>query len=200
MKEKLYNFTLVLIFFTVAVCFIYFFHSRYLSVDVVLYSALQDVLLASSITSLIIFNTNRFSIFNQFEKVQMTCFCAAFGFGLAIAGPTVIDRSLSFYILEKINQAGGAIKNDYLEDIFKTEYMREHRLVDIRLTEQLESGTVRLDDGCIYLTDVGYFISSASMLFRQKILPRKRLIGGVYTNELTDLYNDHESIIKYKCE
>ena len=60
----------------------------------------------------------------------------------------MIDRSLSFYILEKLDQRGGGIKVDKMDIVFTKEYLKEHRLIDIRLTEQLKTKTVIIDKNC----------------------------------------------------
>lgn len=89
------------------------------------------------------------------------------GYAMAISGPAVIDRSLSFYILEKIQQRGGGIKQEKLAQVFTDEYLKEHRLVDVRLTEQLESGTIVVNDGCVLLTPKGERFASFGQYFRK---------------------------------
>jgi len=77
------------------------------------------------------------------------------GHALAISVPTVIDRSMSLYILEKIQQRGGGIKLDRFAAALTKEYMAGHRLVDVRFTEQAESGTLEIVSGCVELTVKG---------------------------------------------
>jgi hypothetical protein len=114
-----------------------------------------------------------FSIFSKFEKLLLFVIFLLAGYSVSITVPTVIDRSLSFYILEKIQQRGGGIKFDSFEYIFTTEFIKEHKLVDVRITEQLESGTVVLEGGCVKLTNKGNNIASFSRFFRMNLLPKK---------------------------
>jgi hypothetical protein len=121
------------------------------------------------------------------------------GYGFAISVPTVIDRSLSFYILEKIQQRGGGIKFDSFDRVFTQEYVKEHRLVDVRLTEQQQSGTITIKDGCVKLTDWGNKIATSSRFFRAHFLPTQRLLMGQYSDSLTDPFRNSSEINDYKC-
>jgi hypothetical protein len=115
------------------------------------------------------------------------------GYIHAISIPAVIDRSLSFYIIEKIQQRGGSLPFDELDDVFRTEYVKEHHLMKVRFTEQEQSGTIELRDGIIYLTPKGDFIARMSRLYRKNILPKKRLLMGEYTDALTDPFRESEN-------
>jgi len=120
-------------------------------------------------------------------------------YALSITIPTVIDRSLSFYILEKIDQRGGGIKLGSMNDIFTKEYIVEHRLMDIRITEQLQSGTIKIVNNCVVLTDRGRCLSRFSRFFRKNLLPKKRLIQGEYTDDLVDPFSNSKVVNKYSC-
>jgi hypothetical protein len=106
---------------------------------------------------------------------------------------------LSFYLLEKLQQRGGGIQQNRFAEIFTGEYMREHRLVDIRLTEQLQSGTIEIVDGCVLLTSKGAKLASFGRFFRTYLLPKKRLLMGQYTDQLTDPFRASESAVDYTC-
>lgn len=67
--------------------------------------------------------------------------------------------------------------------------MREHKLVDIRLTEQPESGTIVVDGDCIHLTAKGSSPADFSRFFRKHFLPRKRLLRGQYADQLIDQFS-----------
>ncbi|MCB1728861.1 MAG: hypothetical protein KDI21_00135 [Halieaceae bacterium] len=165
---------------------VYLGHVRYFQVDVVFYSALLDVLVAVLVTAAILFSLRFFGMFNPFEKCQLVVIWVLVGYALAISVPTVIDRSLSFYILEKLAQRGGGIQLASFEEVFTREYVREHRLVDVRLTEQRESGTIVIDAGCVRLTPWGEQLAGFSRFFRRHFLPRQRLLMEEYSDDLTD--------------
>ena len=179
---------------------LYIIHINFFQVDVIFYSALLDGVLATILVSIILFKTRYFGLFNYFEKIQMAMIWLLLGYAFAISVPTVIDRSLSFYILEKLQQRGGGIKVTSFEEVFTKEYVKEHRLVDVRLTEQQTSGTIVIQDGCVKLTKRGQYLASFSRYFRQNFLPRQRLLAGEYTDDLTDPFRHSSSVSDYKCK
>lgn len=187
------------VFFLLLLLF-YYLHISFLKVDVVFYSAVFDAVIATLFAAIILTGINYFSLFNLFEKFQMIAIWLLCGYILAISVPTVIDRSLSFYILEKIQQYGGGIQLDKFEELFTKGYAKEHRLVDVRLTEQLESGTVTIKDGCVKLTERGRYLASFSRFFRQNLLPKQRLLMGQYTDDLTNPFRQGEIGIGYDCQ
>ena len=64
--------------------------------------------------------------------------------------------------------------------------MKEHHLVDIRLTEQKASGTIKIVGGDVELTPLGNFVATCSRFFRVNFLAKHRLLNGQYTDVLTD--------------
>lgn len=180
--------------FVVLLLLYYYIHSQYLRVDVVFYSAIIDGLLASLTMTILLLTLAYFRIFSGFEKFQMIIIWILGSYIFAISVPTVLDRSLSFYILEKIQQRGGGIKQSGFEEVFTQEYVKEHRLVDVRLTEQEDSGTIEINsDGCVKLTPKGEKIATYSRYFRRHFLPKHRLLMGEYSDDLTDPFG-HGSI------
>jgi hypothetical protein len=185
--------------FAVLACAVYWVHVRYFAVDVVLYSAVLDAAIAAGAMTLLLFARREFHIFNGFEKSQLGAIWFLAGCLVALALPTVIDRSLSFYILEKLQQRGGAISQARFEEVFTKEYMKEHRLVDIRLTEQQVSGTIAIENGCVKLTERGARLAGFSRFFRMHLLPKKRLVGEGYTDDLTDPFRHSTADPGYRC-
>lgn len=186
--------------FLIILIFCYCIHIKFLRVNVIFYSAIYDVFIASIITFICIKKIPYFKIFNNFEKLQFFILWIFIGYSLAISVPTVIDRSLSFYILEKLQQRGGAIKQDAFAQIFQEEYLKEHRLVDVRLTEQVNSGTIYLANSCVILTKRGNTLATFSRFFRQNLLSKKRLLVNEYVSDLTDPFS--ESVVNeyYTCK
>lgn len=185
--------------FLILLLCIYYVHIAFMRVDVVLYSAVFDGVLAALVAAGVLFGFGYFKLFNVFEKLQMTVIWLLAGCIFAISIPTVIDRSLSFYILEKIQQRGGGIKLASFEEVFTKEYAKEHRLLDVRLTEQQASGTITIQDGCVKLTERGKQLATFSRFFRQNFLPKQRLLMGKYTDDLTDPFRASRSGIDYAC-
>lgn len=179
---------------------VYMIHARYFTVDVVFYSALLDVFIASLIAGGTLWLLPWVSVLGLMERIQLIAIWLLTGYALAISVPTVIDRSLSFYILEKLDQRGGGIQESAFPSIFREEYLREHRLVDVRLTEQLQSRTIQIHNGCVELTPKGRRIARFSRMFRTHFLPRHRLLMGEYTDALTDPFRSSQQRADYRCQ
>lgn len=185
--------------FVVLTCAIYWTHITFFPVNVVFYSAIFDGVVAVLLTGLFVWRVRPFAVFTAFEKWQMLLIWLLTAYALAISVPTVLDRSLSFYILEKLQQRGGGIQESRFSEVFTQEYLKEHRLVDVRLTEQLESGTIRIENGCVRLTEKGRELTTFSRFFRQHLLPKKRLLRGQYSDDLTDPFRHSTAQIDYTC-
>jgi hypothetical protein len=187
------------VLFAVVACLVYWLHVRFFKIDVVLYSAVFDAALAAAVMTLLLFVRKEFRLFNTYEKTQLGVIWLLAGCLAALALPAVIDRSLSFYILEKLEQRGGGIQLSKFEEVFTKEYVKEHRLVDVRLTEQQVSGTIVIENGCVKLTERGARAAAFSRFFRTHLLPRQRLLAGTYTDDLTDPFRHSEAQVGYRC-
>ena len=194
-KTLLGNILFVFILFAV-----YFIHVTYLRVNVVFYAAIKDAFIAAAASGVVIYVTRFFSVLGSYEKFLLLCIWLLGGYAFAISVPTVLDRSLSFYILEKLQQRGGGIQLNRMSDVFTQEYMKEHRLVDVRLTEQAQSGTIEIVDGCVKLTPKGQAIAGISRFFRLNLLPKKRLLMGQYTDDLTNPFRHSIETPDYLCQ
>jgi hypothetical protein len=194
---KIFRALLATLLFVLLLLATYFIHIRFFTVNVVFYAAIADGVIAAALTGLSI-STSR--VFNGFEKLQLLVIWLLSGYCFAISVPTVIDRSLSFYLLEKIQQRGGGIQQSRFADVFTQEYLKEHRLVDVRLTEQLESGTIQIVNGCVKLTEKGQKLAATSRYFRQHFLPKQRLLMGQYSSDLTDPFRQSSPNVDYQCQ
>lgn len=185
-------------------------HFRYFTVDVVFYAALADVLLAAVATACLVALARRLispqssvggfvHVLTGTEMVLAAICAILIGYVTAISIPAVIDRSLSIYILEKLEQRGGAIALEAMSEIFAREYLPEHRLVDARMTEQLESGTITIDNGCVRLTPRGRRITAFTRYYRQHLLPKKRMLMGEVSSDLTDPFRHPTPKVNYRC-
>ncbi len=174
-------------------------HFSLLPVDVVFYGALQDTAIAIVIAGLI----SWYGIFRRqvapLVFFQQLVIFALLGYVFAITVPTVIDRSYSIYLLEKLQQYDGRLKQSAFDHAVTEEFMREHRLSDVRLTEQLESGTIRIENGCVVLTQRGQQVASFARWYRQHMLPGKRLLMGHYSDALTDPFRQPSQLGRFRC-
>lgn len=196
---KYFKGILASLMFTALLCSVYYIHIRLFRVNVILYSAVFDAVIATSAACMILTISPFFSLFTLFEKLQLAVIWLLLGYIFAITIPTVIDRSLSFYILEKLQQRGGGIQLAKFEYVFSREYVKEHHLIGIRLTEQQQSGTITIRDGCVRLTKRGEEVATFSRFFRTHLLPAHRLLMGIYTDELTDPFRHSSASPGYEC-
>lgn len=185
--------------FIAGLLLIYYLHMRYFRVDVVLYASIFDAGVALVVVLGGVYVLGWFRDFSRLELIQLALIWLLGGYVFAISVPTVIDRSLSFYILEKLQQRGGGIRDDAFRQVFTDEYVREHHLVEVRLTEQLQSGTIEIKDGCVKLTARGERLASFSRFYRQNLLPTHRLLMGQYTDALTDPFRGSQMPYDYRC-
>ena len=198
--NKLFISFLATVLFLVLLFLIYYIHVIFFRINVVFYAAIGDVIFSIMIASLIIYQLNVFNSLSRYEKFLLVVIWLLSGYSLAISVPTVLDRSLSFYILEKLKQRGGGIKLDQFSEVFTKEYMFEHRLVDVRLTEQSQSGTIEIVNGCVRLTPKGDKIANLSQFFRRNLLPKKRLLMGEYSDDLTNPFRKSIEVPDYLCQ
>ncbi len=197
---KLFRLFLAFALYLLLLCAVWMVYVHFIRVNVVFYAAMGAAAAALVLHSLLAFATPVLRGFSPFEKTQHLLSCALLGYIMAISVPTVIDRSLSFYILEKLAQRGGGIQQARFNDVFTKEYMFEHRLVDVRLTEQSESGTIEFRNGCVRLTPKGERLVVFSRFFRQNLLPKHRLLMGEYTDQLTNPFARSIAAPDYLCQ
>jgi len=184
--------------FVVALLAFNYLHFRYLAVDVVLYGALADAVCAMAACAFISWKFIFRGAIPKLVFAQLMIIFLLVGYSYAITVPTVIDRSLSIYILEKLQQRGGGVQLTAIPKIFTDEYLPEHRLSDVRLTEQQKSGTITIENGCVRLTPRGERIASFTRWYRMHLLPKRRLLMGEYTDDLTDPFR-HSTAQKKDC-
>ncbi len=178
-----------------------FIHFQYITVSVILYACMWDALIASVIVLGAYTYLRREApvlLATEFALTALASNLLILLYG--VMGPTVIDRSLSIYIVQKIDQRGGEVAEAAMAAIFVEEYMPEMRLVDVRMTEQLTSGTVVIEDGCILLTSKGRLVSGFADVYRKTLLPQKRLLMGEVTDTLTDPFRDAAQIVETACQ
>jgi hypothetical protein len=196
---KIFRGLMALLIYGVLLAATYYVHARFFKVNVVFYGAIFDAVLAAAIALAVLHFARGIASFNPFERIQLVAIWLLCGYVFAISIPTVIDRSLSFYFLEKLQQRGGEIRLDRFEDVFTQEYAREQQVVDVRLTEQEASGTIAIVDGCVKLTERGERLARFSSFFRANLLPKQRLVRGAYSDALTDPFRHSDAGANYAC-
>lgn len=201
MMNKFTKLLYITFFYFLMLGIIYTIHINYFTVKIILYDGALDAVIALIITIFIFKNyKSNQTCFTQFERVLISMLLILSGLFTVLTIPTVIDRSLSFYLLEKIQREGGSVNVSNLNDIVSIDYLAEYRVVDMRITEQLKSGTIFISEDCVRLTALGTKIADFSSFFRKHFLAKKRLINNDFSDELTRIHNikgNNQS--KYSC-
>lgn len=187
--------------FILVLLIVYVSHALFFRVDVVFYAAMQDAVLAACMTLIFILAIPALRLrLSSLEHTLLFSVWLLGGYAFAISGPTVLDRSLSIYIVEKLVQRGGGIRLERIEDVFTQEYIIEHRLLDVRLTEQVASGTISIVNGCVLVTDRGRKIARITRFLRTNLLAKRRLLMDNYSDDLTDPFRNSVGTPDYTCD
>lgn len=175
-------------------------HFNFFRVSVILYACIIDIILASALTVLAWkLVVERWFMLDPVELSLSAIIGVLALLVYSIMGPTVIDRSLSLYIVEKLDHRGGEFSEEAFPEMLNREFMQEYSVADVRLTEQVTSGTAVIEDGCIRLTGKGRALSGLTGFYRKHFLPKKRVIRGVVTDRLTDPLRDSPVLVPYSC-
>lgn len=137
-------------------------------------SALFDAVLAAALMAVVLWLLvpRRFT---GFEKVLLVAVWVLGG----LASPSPARRCSTARSVAEAPAARWR-RADAIPGIFVSEYMPEFRLVDVRLTEQLEAGTIVIANGCVKLTPKGERLAGISRFLRTNFLPKHRLLAGVH--------------------
>ena len=115
--------------------------------------------------------------------------------------PALIDRSLSFYLLEKIDQSKQGINISRIDDLFIKDFVIKYDMINVRLIEQQASGTIAINNNCAVITRKGKILANFSKFFRANLLPKHRIseqqLSGHRFIENTNLSDDQ--VEYYKC-
>ena len=159
-----------------------------------------DIFLATTVTSALYYGLRRRAgPLTWIETGLVTVAAVLVLFVYAILGPTVIDRSLSIYIVETIDQRGGEVAEAAMPRIIVSEFMDEYHVSDVRMTEQVTSETVRIEDGCIHLTAKGKRLAAFTSWYRATLLPKRRRIGDIVTDVLTRQPDPDRRKVSFEC-
>ena len=91
----------------------------------------------------------------------------AFNICFLITFPVTFDRSITMFLLSRIERQDGQLTAPMLEQVFAREYLRDMRQIDRRVAEQALSGNIGVDRGRIHITPQG-----------ARLLEGGRIVGG----------------------
>ena len=91
----------------------------------------------------------------------------AFNLCFLITFPVTFDRSITMFLLARIEQHDGRLDMVGLQQLFVREYLGEMRQIERRVNEQSLSGNIRVEQRRIHITPQG-----------RRLLAGSRTIGG----------------------
>lgn len=158
---KFKHYALLFIAGCVVFLIVHITHLLFIKIDVILFSTLFDVMA----TLFLFFCLSYFYLTKNRYNPSLTNLISATGhlgallLIYAILVPTVIDRSLTLFILNRINQSKDSISSVRLHKDINKFYFIEMNVLPQRLIEQQKIGTLaRTPAGDIKLTPFGTFI------------------------------------------
>jgi hypothetical protein len=86
----------------------------------------------------------------------------AFNLCFLVIFPVTFDRSISMFLLARIEQADGRLDSKALQALFTREYLGDMHQIDRRVFEQMLSGNIQVIDGRIHLTPRGKALLSSA--------------------------------------
>lgn len=198
-RRLLESVALILAMFLVFLAVNYIHFSQF-QVHVILYACITDLLIAGALVVPAHFLLRRDRWREHGLELGLSAVIGALSIVLySVLGPTVIDRSLSIYLVEKVEQRGGAVAEAAIPALIVEEYMPEYRLVDVRLTEQLYSRTLRLEGECLRLTPRGRAMAQAVRFYRAHFLPKRRVLRDEVTDQLTHPFQGAPHRVQTAC-
>ncbi|ETI58513.1 hypothetical protein C100_23385 [Sphingobium sp. C100] len=91
----------------------------------------------------------------------------AFNISFLIIFPVTFDRSITMFLLARIERQDGQLDARGLERVYVREYLGDMHQIDRRVAEQSLSGNIRVEGGRIHITAQG-----------RRLLDSARAIGG----------------------
>jgi hypothetical protein len=99
--------------------------------------------------------------------IGATALSLAFNLCFLIVFPVTFDRSITMFLLARIEQRDGQLDTAGLEHVFAADYLGKMRQIDRRVEEQQMSGNIQVVDSRIWITPQG-----------KRLMRGARTIGG----------------------
>lgn len=147
-------------------------HFKMLGAKVILYTCIIDAILACVIQTIVMF----FICKNDSKMVIALTAWSTFLIIMlySILVPTLVDRSLSIYVLRTVSRAEGSVKLADFDGLLQKGYFREMDVTNQRIIEQTASGTIIIKGEDIQLTRKGRLIISLAGIIERYFLPNDR--------------------------
>ena len=166
MLEKFLHYFLASLLILVIFIIIHVMHFRFLKPEVVLKASIIDAILSCFIGFIIFGVILKYDLFVSFSAI-ITMFLGLAIYAILI--PTMVDRSLSVYMLVYLDEnSNGSLTKDELKKMLIKDVILEKRI-----EEHLRAGAIELDGTNVKITKKGRVVSKIFM-YDMAILDLKR--------------------------
>jgi len=161
LKDIWHSFLLIIAFFICGLV-VYALTIMSLNSTILFYDGLSAflIILTISYSGIFIFSYRQK---NACSFCPKTLFTAAFAgamlvYSFHITLPTIIDRSISLFLLSRMEGSGSGVPVDKLQELFLNGYVNNYSAICRRLDEQVLSGNIYFKDNKYYLSENGVYI------------------------------------------
>ena len=150
-------------------------HFNFFNVNVILYTLLFDLIVSLLVVVIGLAIINKKFYLNK-NLLLTILFLIATSQALVIYAfvvPTAIERSLSVYLLERLESNQGMLSISAFNIIAKHEYFNDMNVVETRIDEQIATGSIIIVSGKVVLTDKGKVLIKVFSFIKKYLLPQK---------------------------
>jgi hypothetical protein len=173
---KIFNhYILIAILYIILFFIVNTIHFNYFTVSVVLYALLLDIIITFFILIVALAIINKEYYFSKnilitiFFLLASTQVLVLYSFVI----PTAVERSLSVYLLERIERNSGSLSIAEFNSIAKNDYFNDMNVTETRINEQIATGSIEIIDNQVILTDKGKAMLKAFSFIKTYFLPKK---------------------------
>ena len=86
--------------------------------------------------------------------------------------PTAIERSLSVYLLERLESSQGMLSISDFNNIAEHDYFNDMSVIETRIDEQVSTGSIVIIDNKVVITDKGKRLVKIFSFVKRYLLPK----------------------------
>ena len=149
-------------------------HFHFFNPQVILYSLLFDLIVSLMIVviSLVIINKTFFlyknALFTLFFLISTSQALVIYAFVV----PTAIERSLSVYLLERLESSQGMLSISDFNNIAEHDYFNDMSVIETSIDEQVSTGSIVIIDNKVVITDKGKRLVKIFSFVKRYLLPK----------------------------
>ena len=147
-------------------------HFHIIGADVILYSLFIDLGISTILMVFFVYLYREYFVLNNIIGLfffLMSVFQSLIIYSIFI--PTAVDRSLSVYLLHQLDEHDGALTLAEFDKAASITYFIDMDVVQVRINEQLATGSISMVGNNVVLTDKGKSMNFLFMLVKTYLLP-----------------------------